>query len=66
VFFDLGVEHGVAAARANQLPGASKQARAIAEHLVGEVVGTCVALRVRVEAVLLAAWGLRGSLRRRP
>jgi len=39
-YFDLGVEHGIAAARASQLHGASKSARAIAEHLVREVVGT--------------------------
>jgi len=29
--FDLRVEHGIAAARAHQLPGASKTARAIEE-----------------------------------
>jgi hypothetical protein len=60
-YFDLGVEHGIAAARANQLPGATKSARAIAEHLVREVVGTGVAPRVRVEAAVLAAWALAGS-----
>jgi len=60
-YFDLGVEHGIAAARADQLPGASKAARAIAEHLVREVVGTGVAPRVRVDAAVLAAWALAGS-----
>jgi hypothetical protein len=33
----------------------------IAEHLVGEVVGTGVALRVRVEAAVLAAWAMVGA-----
>jgi hypothetical protein len=57
-YLDLGVEHGIAAARANQLPGASKQARAIAEQVVREVVGTGVAPHVRLEAAVLAAWAL--------
>jgi hypothetical protein len=51
----VGFEHGIAAAGANALPGASKAARAIAEHLVQEVVGTGVAPRVRLEAAVLAA-----------
>jgi hypothetical protein len=59
-YFDLGVEHGIAEARANALHGASKSARAIAEHLVREIVGTSVAPSVRVEAAVLAAWALLG------
>jgi hypothetical protein len=59
-YLDLGVEHGIAATRANQLPGASKSARAIPEHLVWEVVGTGVAPRVRLEAAVLACWALLG------
>jgi hypothetical protein len=58
---DLGVEHGIAAARANQLPGASKSARAIAERIVRDVVRTGVAPRVRVEAAVLAAWAMLGG-----
>jgi hypothetical protein len=64
-YFDLGVEHGIAAARANAVPAASKSARAIAEHLVREVIGTGVAPRVRIEAAVLAAWALVGTSRRR-
>jgi hypothetical protein len=60
----VGREHWIPAARANQLPGASKSARAIAEHLVREVVGTGVAPRVRLEAAVLAAWALLGERRR--
>jgi len=59
-YFDLGVEHGIAAARASQIPGATKQARAIAEHLVQEVVGSGVEPRVRVEATVLACWAMVG------
>jgi hypothetical protein len=62
-YFDLGVEHGVAAARANALPGASKAARAIAERVVREVVGTGVARGAAVEAAVLAAWAVLGSRR---
>ena len=40
--------------------GASKAARAVAEHLVRKVVGTGVAPRVRVEAAVMVAWGLLG------
>ncbi len=64
-YFDLGVEHGIAAARANQLPGASKRARAIADHMVREVFGTGVAPRVGVEAALLTAWALALAIERR-
>jgi hypothetical protein len=66
-YFDLGVEHGIAAARANQLPGASKSARAIAAHLVREVLGMGVTQRVRAEAAVLAAWAVlrRGHGQRR-
>jgi hypothetical protein len=64
-YFDLGVEHGVAAARANALPGASKAARAIAKRLVQEVVRTGVAREVAVEATVLAAWAMLGTRKQR-
>ena len=64
-YFDLGVEHGVAAARANQFPGASKSARAIAEHLVREIVGTGVPPRTRIEAALPTVWAVVGRERAR-
>jgi hypothetical protein len=64
-YFDLGVEHGIAAARTNALPGASKSARAIAEHLVREIVGTGVPPRIRIEAALLAVWAVVGGERAR-
>jgi len=64
-YFDLGVEHGIAAARANAFSGASKTARAIAEHVVREVVRTGAAPRDRIEAALLASWALLGRPRSR-
>jgi hypothetical protein len=64
-YFDLGVEHGIAAARANALPGASKAARAIAEKLAQEVVWTGVAREIAVEAAVLAAWGMLRARTRR-
>jgi hypothetical protein len=63
-YFDLGVEHGITAARANALPGASKAARAIAERLAQEVVRTGVPRGVAVEAAVMAAWAV-GRPRRR-
>ena len=61
--FDDCVEHGAVAARASQFLGASKSARAIAEHLVREVVGTKVVSLVLHEAALLTAWTLLGPSR---
>jgi hypothetical protein len=66
-YFDLGVEHGVAAARANALPGASKTAGAIAERLAQKVARTGIARTVAVEAEVLAAWAvIGGKTARRP
>jgi hypothetical protein len=62
-YFGLGVEHGIAAARANALPGASKAARAIAERRAQEVVRTGVAREIAVEAAVLAAWAVLGKER---
>ena len=56
-------EHGIAVARANNLPGASTPARVIAEHLVREVVGTGVASRVHLQTTLLAVWAWYGRKR---
>lgn len=64
--FDLGVEREIVAARASQLPRASKSARAIAADLAREVLGTGVAPSVRDEAVFLAAWGLLHRVPRSP
>ena len=57
-YFDLGVEHGIAAAAANGLAGASKMQRALAERMVQEIVRTGVARNDAVRAAVLATWAL--------
>jgi len=65
-YFDLGVEHGIAAAAANGLTNATKTQRAIAERIVHEVFRTGVARDVAVRAAVLAVWGLTGRGPQRP
>ena len=62
-YFDLGVEHGIAAAAANGLTKATSTQRAIAERIVQDVLRTGVSRDDAVRAVVLAVWGL--SRRRR-
>ena len=57
-YFDLGVEHGIAAAAANGLTGASSTQRAIAERIVQKVIRTGVSRDDAVRAAVLAVWGL--------
>jgi hypothetical protein len=59
-YFDLGVEHGIAAACAGGLAAATKTQRAIAERIVQEVIRTGVARDDAVRAAVLAVWGLQG------
>ena len=65
-YFDLGVEHGIAAAAANGLTNATKTQRAIAERIVQEVIRTGVARDDAVRAAVLAVWGLSRRRRRAP
>lgn len=58
-YFDLGVEHGIAAAAANGLTKASPTQRAVADRIVQEVIRTGVARDDAVRAAVLAVWGLR-------
>jgi hypothetical protein len=60
-YFDLGVEHGIAGARANQLPGASKSVRGIAAHVFREVIEAGVGQNFLGEAALVAAWSVLGK-----
>ena len=62
-YFDLGVEHGIAAAAANGLTKASPTQRAIAERIVQEVIRTGVTNDDAVRAALLAVWGLTAARR---
>jgi len=65
-YFDLGVEHGIAAAAANGLTNATKAQRAIAERIVQDVIRTGVARDDAVRAAVLAVWGLASIGTRRP
>ena len=65
-YFDLGVEHWIAAAAANGLTNATKRQRAIAERIVQEVIRTGVRREDAVRAAVLAVWGLTGVRARRP
>jgi len=60
-YFDLGVEHGIAAAAANGLTNATKTQRAIAERIVQEVIRTGVSRDDAVRAAVQAVWALVGS-----
>ena len=63
-YFDLGVEHGIAAAAANGLTKATSTQRAIAERIVQDVLRTGVSRDDAVRAVVLAVWGLSRRRRR--
>ena len=63
-YFDLGVEHGIAAAAANGLTNASTTQRAIAERIVQEVIRTGVSRDDAVRTAVLAVWGLMAAGRR--
>ena len=65
-YFDLGVEHGIAAAAANGLTKATSTQRAIAERIVQDVLRTGVSRDDAVRAVVLAVWGLSRRRRRAP
>jgi hypothetical protein len=64
-YFDLGVEHGIAAAAADGLTNPTKTQRAIAERIVQEVIRTGVARDDAVRAAVLAVWGVT-TYRMRP
>ena len=59
-YFDLGVEHGVAAARADQLR-AGASAKKLADRLVREALGTNVSREDVTAAAAMAAWSLLGK-----
>ena len=65
-YFDLGFEHGIAAAAANGLTKATSTQRAIAERIVQDVLRTGVSRDDAVRAVVLAVWGLSRRRRRAP
>jgi hypothetical protein len=65
-YFDLGVEHGIAAAAANGLANSTTTQRAIAERIVHEVIRTGVSRDDAVRAAVLSVWGLTEARAQRP
>ena len=65
-YFDLGVEHSIAAAAASGLTKATSTQRAIAERIVQEVTRTGVSRDDAVRAAVLAVWALAGLSSREP
>jgi hypothetical protein len=58
-YFDLGVEHGIAAARADQLR-AGRAVKKLAERLVREALGANVSREDVAAAAVMAAWAVLG------
>jgi hypothetical protein len=56
-YFDLGVEHGIAAARADQLR-AGRAVKKLADRLVREALGANVPREDVAAAAVMAAWAL--------
>jgi hypothetical protein len=59
-YFDLGVEHGIAAARATAMAGSRKNVNALAQRVVRDLVRTGVAKDEVVGALLVATWAVMG------
>lgn len=60
-YFDLGVEHGVAAARSEQL-GDDDGASALTRNLVAQLLHAPLPPRTKLRALLMCAWAIVGSL----
>ncbi len=68
-YFDVGVEHGIAACAAHGFGTPTKKVRAIADHLVRELLANGVPRTDAVRAAITAAWALvsiRGTKATRP
>lgn len=57
-YFDVGVEHGIAACAAHAFGTPTKRVRAIADYLVRELLSTGVPRTDAVRAAITAAWAL--------
>jgi hypothetical protein len=57
-YFDLGVEHGIAAARATVLAGGRESVNALAQHIVKEILRTGARREDAVGALIVAAWAI--------
>ena len=60
-YFDLGVEHGIAAARATALAGFRKNVNALAQRVVRDLMRTGDARDEVVAALVVAAWAVLGE-----
>ena len=60
-YFDLGVEHGIAAARATTVVGRHKTVNALAQRVVRELMRKGVARDEVVGALIAAAWAVLGE-----
>ena len=60
-YFDLGVEYGIASARAHGLGRPSKTVRALSQRIVQEVLRTGVGRPEAAGAAIVAAWALLGG-----
>lgn len=61
-YFDLGVEHGLAAAHANELTEPRRQVRALAQRLLREAMASGLAREETAAAATIATWSLLGRL----
>jgi len=59
-YFDLGVEHGIATARATTIADGRKTVNALAQRVVRDLIRTGVARDEVVAALLVAAWAVMG------
>jgi hypothetical protein len=63
-YFNVGVEHGIAACAVHGLGRLSKRVRVHAQHVVQELLRTGVARQDAVRAAMVAAWALLGRSQR--
>lgn len=61
-YFDIGVEHGLAAAHANEIAEPRRRVRALAQHLLREAMASGLAREDAAVAAALATWSLLGRL----
>ncbi|MBC7173320.1 MAG: hypothetical protein H5U40_12855 [Polyangiaceae bacterium] len=57
-YFDVGVEHGLAAAHANELAEPRRRVRNLAQHLLREALASGLPREDAAAAAVLASWSL--------
>lgn len=61
-YFDVGVEHGLAAAHANEIAEPRQRVRALAQHLLREAMASGLDREDTAAAAALVTWSLLGRL----